>query len=295
MERIKSQYAHGEPGHIQQAQYFYYDVGPGQSDEIAIVCGGHEICAPDFTINRQSYPYYVIEYGIRGRGYLEINGTQHEITSGVIAGFAPGMTHHYKVDPADPLEHIFLVITGSGVQSLFEKCHIIDRGAMLSYEPQRTLEIFSRIIDTGLEKSPFSQELCCAYLRTVLYEQTANGIVRGEHQSESERTYHKCRGYIDKNFSEIISISEVADNCCVNIRYMARLFRLYAKLTPQQYVMRLKMNRAGQLLLNSDLSVKNVAMLVGFDDPYHFSRNFRKFHAISPKQYRTKHLEISGN
>lgn len=292
MERIKSQYAHGEPGHIRQAQYFYYDVGPEQSEELAVVCGGHEICAPDFTLKRQSYPYYVIEYGIRGRGFLEINGTDHEITSGVIAGFTPGMSHHYRVDNDDPLEHIFLVITGSGTDTLFGGCGITDRGAMMSYEPQRSLEIFSAIMDTGLGKLPFSQELCCCYLKTVLYEQASNDIRIGRHHSESERTYHKCRSYIDRHFSEIVAVSQVADQCCVNIRYMARLFRQYAKLTPQEYVMRLKMNRAGQLLLNSDLSVKNVAMLVGFTDPYHFSRNFKNFHAVSPKKYRDKHLAL---
>lgn len=291
MEHIKSQYSHGRPGNISQAEYFYYDIGPEHLDEFAIVCGGHELCAGDFSIDRQSYPYYVIEYGIRGRGFIEIDGVEHEMTSGVIAGFAPGMTHKYSVDPKDPLEHIFLVITGSGVEEIFEKCHIIKRGAMMSYEPQRSLEIFSNIIDTGLQKSPFSQELCCVYLKTVLFEQATADVQKGRHHSESERTYHRCRSYIDQNFSEITSVTEVADNCSINIRYMARLFKLYGSIKPQEYVMRLKMNRAGQLLLNSELPVKNIAMLVGFEDPYHFSRNFSKFHGISPKQYRSKHLQ----
>jgi AraC-like DNA-binding protein len=291
MEHIKSQYAHGRPGNIRQAEYFYYDIDPGHNEEFAIVCGGHELCAADFSIERLSYPYYVIEYGIRGRGTLEIDGTCHELRSGVIAGFAPGMRHKYSVDDSDPLEHIFLVITGSGVEELFQKCHLTKRGSIMSYEPQRALEIFSNIMDTGLEKSPFSRELCCIYLKTVLYEQTASDIKKGRLHSESEKTYHRCRSYIDRNFSEITAISEVAENCYVNIRYMARLFKTYAAITPQQYVMRLKMNRAGQLLLNSELPIKNVATLVGFSDPYHFSRNFSKFHSISPKQYRRKHLQ----
>ncbi|MFI4912072.1 MAG: AraC family transcriptional regulator [Sedimentisphaeraceae bacterium JB056] len=291
MEHIKSQYSHGRPGNIRQAEYFYYDIGPEHQAEFAIVCGGHELCAGDFFLERQSYPYYVIEYGIRGRGFIEIDGVEHEITSGVIAGFTPGMRHKYSVDSSDPLEHIFLVITGSGVEDIFEKCHIVKRGSMMSYDPQRSLQAFSNIIDTGLEKSPFSQELCCAYLKSLLFEQAANDVKKGRLHSESEKTYHRCRSYIDQRFSEITSISDVADNCCVNIRYMARLFKNYGSITPQEYVMRLKMNRAGQLLLNSDLPVKNIAMLVGFEDPYHFSRNFTKFHGISPKKYRSKHLQ----
>lgn len=290
MELIKSQYAHGTPGRIRQAQYFYYDISPEDAQEFAVVCGGHELCAPEFTINRQSYPYYVVEYAIRGRGCLEINGVEHELRSGVIAGFTPGMTHRYSVDLKDPLEHIFLVITGSGVEEFFKNCRLIDSGAIMSYEPQRTLQIFTSIMDAGLEKSPFSQELCCSYLKIALYEQAADDVRSAGHKSESERTYHKCRSYIDKNFSDIVAVSEVADNCCVNIRYMARLFKTYGSLSPHEYIMRLKMNRAGQLLLNSELPVKVVAKLVGFEDPYHFSRNFSKFHGISPKLYRIKHI-----
>ncbi len=291
MEHIKSQYAHGRPGNILEAEYFYNDISPNSSEEFAIVCGGHELCAGDFIIDRLSYPYYVIEYAIRGRGFLEIEGTTHELTSGIIAGFTPGMQHRYSVDEKQPLEHIFLVITGSAIEDIFEKCHIIQRGSMMSNEPQRSLEMFSQIIDTGLEKLPFSHELCCAYLKTILFEQAAGEAKKGRLHSESEQTYHRCRNYIDRNFSEITSVSEVADKCFINIRYMSRLFKSYAKITPQEYMFRLKMNRAGQLLLNSDLPVKNVAALVGFSDPYHFSRNFSKFHGISPKNYRNKHLQ----
>jgi AraC-like DNA-binding protein len=291
MEHIKSQYAHGRPGNIRQAQYFYYDIRLEDDARFAIVCGGHELCACDFSIERQSYPYYVIEYGVRGRGFLEIEGTTHEITSGVIAGFTPGMRHRYSVDEKDPLEHIFLVITGSGVEELFQSCHIIKRGSMMSNQPQRSLEIFSEIIDTGLEKSPFSRQLCCAYLKTILFEQAAADIKKGRLHSESEKTYHRCRSRIDKNFSEIKAISEVAADCGVNIRYMSRLFKKFANITPQEYLFRLKMNRASQLLLNSDLPIKNISMLVGFADPYHFSRNFSRFHGISPKNYRNKHLQ----
>ncbi len=290
MEYIKSKYAYGVPGNIREAQYFYYDISPQYAEELAIVCGGHELCAADFSVKRQSYPYYVIEYGIRGKGFLQVNDTEYELSSGVIAGFAPGMPHRYSVDKDNPLEHIFLVLTGSGVERLFQKWQLTRRAAMTSFQPQRSLEVFSNIIDTGIEKLPFSQELCCCYLKTILFEQAANQFKKGRYHSESERTYHKCRGYIDQNFSSIRAIAEVADYCCIDIRYMARLFKRYGKITPQEYVIRLKMNRAGQLLLNTELPVKNVAMLVGYQDPYHFSRNFKKFHGVSPKPYRNKHL-----
>jgi len=54
--------------------------------------------------------------------------------------------------------------------------------------------------------------------------------------------------------------------------------------------MRLKLNKAASLLLTSSRPVHEVAAQVGFEDPYHFSRNFKKFHGLSPRNYRLAHI-----
>ncbi|RKY06254.1 MAG: hypothetical protein DRP56_07760 [Planctomycetota bacterium] len=103
-------------------------------------------------------------------------------------------------------------------------------------------------------------------------------------------TYLQCKRYIDDNFSKISSPQEVADQCGINPRYMSTLFKRHCHTPPHEYVMRLKLNKAANLLLASMLSVKEIAYQVGFDDPYHFSRSFKKFHGLSPKHYRYKHI-----
>ena len=56
--------------------------------------------------------------------------------------------------------------------------------------------------------------------------------------------------------------------------------------------MRLKLNKAGRMLLTSELSVKEIASMVGFEDQFHFSRNFKKHFGYSPSEYRNMHISV---
>ncbi len=71
---------------------------------------------------------------------------------------------------------------------------------------------------------------------------------------------------------------------------MSRLFKQYQNITPWEHIMRLKLNKAATLLLTSDLPVKTIARSIGFEDQYHFSRNFKKFYGYSPQKYRKIHI-----
>jgi transcriptional regulator GlxA family with amidase domain len=108
--------------------------------------------------------------------------------------------------------------------------------------------------------------------------------------SISTQTYQKCKTYIDTHFSWIQTPGEVAEQCEIDIRYMASLFKKHCHISPSQYIMALKLNKAANLLLTTDDKVKEIAEQVGFEDPYHFSKNFKQFHGQSPNHYRHEHM-----
>jgi AraC-like DNA-binding protein len=289
--QIKSEFAPGRAAPVKRSEYFYYEVSPNDRPGMAIVCGGYELCAADYEVKRNSYPYHVVEYIVRGRGTLEINGTVHPLSAGTIAVFSPGQSHHYLCDPSDPLEHIFLALTGEDAAGLFELSTFNRLGAIQSSDPQGSFELFMKIMETGLEKPPLSQELCCCYLKCVLLEQASANQMPRENGSPAVNSFFRAKNYIDRNFSELKGVKAVAESVGLNIRYLSRLFKRYINLTPSEYIMRLKLNRGGKLLLSTELPVKRIAEMVGFDDPYHFSRNFKNHHGLSPAKYRTAHIE----
>ena len=285
-KKIKQKYTQGTPGHVLSAEYFYFDTAPNYDKELAIVCGGYEKCAPDYEIDRNDYPYYFMKCTTKGKGTLIINSNSYQLKAGVISGFGPGIPHHYIADPTDSMEHIFITFVGTSARELLESSLLANKGILEPTNPPETVETIEKIFNIGLEKKPYSQQICCSYLRILLLMQASNVSNYQKEFSISLSTYLKCKSYIDRNFSQLNSPQQVAQALGLNIRYIANLFKKYSDITPHQYIMRLKLNKAANLLLSTTFSIKEIADLVGFDDPYHFSRNFKKFHGISPLHYR---------
>lgn len=273
-------------GHVTESKYFFFDTDPKKKHELAIVFGGIEKCAADFEIKRQTYPYYVIEIPTKGTCSLTIGSKRHALAANHIGGLAPGTPHHYKCDTNNPMEHIFVAFFGSHAKQLFLKSGLNNGNVLKLKKAGEILYLAQAILKNGFEKTANSHELCCSYLRTLLLEQSADLVPADQSECASMNSYMRCRRYIDENFSKLFLPSEVAAKCNVNVRYMSKLFKKYANITPHEYIMRLKLNKAANLLLISNDTIKNIAEMTGFLDPYHFSRNFKKFHGISPNFYR---------
>lgn len=288
---IKSKFVRGLPGHVLKAEYFYFETEPKNKNKLAIVCGGYEKCAPDYLINRRSYPYYVIKYTLNGKGIFTINSREYLLKSGSLSGFCPKDTHRYCSNHSNPLEHIFIIFTGTEAEQLFKQSTIMSKGKVDVSSQSECVYILKAIMKTGIEKVPFSQEICCDLLRVLLLKQAAGNNTSEFNFTRSMDTYQRCKKYIDDNFTKIFSPAETADACAVDIRYMARLFRKYSKITPHEYIMRLKLNKASAMLLTSSFSINEIGYALGFNDPYHFSRVFKKFHGLAPKNYRKLYIE----
>ena len=84
-------------------------------------------------------------------------------------------------------------------------------------------------------------------------------------------------------------MDQVARECRVDPAYLCRLFRRYAHQSPYQFLLRLKMNLAAEQLQNPELLIKQVASQLGFSDPFHFSRAFKKIFGLSPEDFRRLH------
>ncbi len=277
-------------GNVIESKYFFFDTTPNSRAQLAIVFGGFERCAADFEINRRTYPYYVLEIPIRGKCDIKIDAKDYCLERGVLGAITPDVAHHYKCNAKEPMEHIFIAFTGSQAKELYENCGLADSNVVELANPVEIQYLAEAILRKGLEKTQYSHELCCSYLRTLLLEQAAAEAQIGKSACASTQTYRKCLHFIDENFSSISSPSQVADTFDINVRYLSRLFKRFGNTSPLNYIMRLKLNKAASMLLTSNLSVKEIAELVGFEDQFHFSRNFKKLHNLSPQHYRDRHL-----
>lgn len=94
--------------------------------------------------------------------------------------------------------------------------------------------------------------------------------------------------YINEHLAEDLSLAVIARQIDMSQYHFARLFKQSTGLAPHQYVIQCRIERAKQLLLQSKLSIAEVASLVGFTDQSHFTRYFKRLVGVKPTTVRKK-------
>jgi YesN/AraC family two-component response regulator len=134
-------------------------------------------------------------------------------------------------------------------------------------------------VATVLSKGLFSPEETLAHVDAALernreLSQQAQGLVR------------QAMAYIHEHYAESISRTDLAEHVALNEDYLTACFRRELGVTPITYINRFRVNQAQQLLLDTDKSVTEIALDVGFSDSGYFSRVFRREVGLSPTDYR---------
>jgi transcriptional regulator GlxA family with amidase domain len=91
---------------------------------------------------------------------------------------------------------------------------------------------------------------------------------------------------MEQNLEETISPSALAKEAGMSTRQLERLFRRYLNRSPKRYYMEIRLQRARNLLLQTDMSVINVALACGFTSPSHFSKCYRSYFDRTPYRER---------
>lgn len=108
---------------------------------------------------------------------------------------------------------------------------------------------------------------------------------------QSKHKIERAKAYIQENYAHSISLEEVADLCELSSNYLSNLFKETTGETFIDYVTNVRLKEASQLLEETDLSLKEISFMVGYKDPNYFSRVFKKYFQLSPKQYQQKLLK----
>ncbi|MCI2393682.1 GlxA family transcriptional regulator [Aliiroseovarius sediminis] len=99
---------------------------------------------------------------------------------------------------------------------------------------------------------------------------------------------------MEANIEEPISPSILAADVGMSTRQLERLFRRYLNRSPKRYYMELRLQKARNLLMQTDMSVINVALACGFSSPSHFSKCYRSHYDTTPYRERGSHAAKGG-
>ncbi|NTV90365.1 MAG: helix-turn-helix transcriptional regulator, partial [Clostridiales bacterium] len=119
-----------------------------------------------------------------------------------------------------------------------------------------------------------------------LVEAGGAGELYADSVTKADSYLNKAIEYINMNYSRQISVADVANHVGLNRSYIGSLFKNRLGTSIQEYLINLRIGKASLLLKDPKLSIGDISRSVGYDDPLHFSKAFRKTRQMSPRDYR---------
>ena len=271
---------------VTDAKRFFIEGAAEKSTTIKVVCGGCEQTGPEFRINRESFPYYSLEFVAKGNGTAILAGREYQLAQGTIFSYGPGISQVITAAPNSAMTKYFIDFTGGRAKDMIQKYADSVATAIRVSRPDAITRIFDDIISHGLSDSPYRSIICSTLLEYLFYRIAETTVTEETKLTRALTTYQQCRQHIKENFVTLKSLTDIAEACSIDNAYLCRLFKRFDTQSPYQYLTYLKMAYAAQQLQSPDVMVKEIAYSLGFDDPFHFSRTFRKVFGIAPRSFK---------
>ncbi|EDS78019.1 transcriptional regulator [Clostridium novyi A str. 4552] len=194
-------------------------------------------------------------------------------------------------DELDP-DVIFLGLAMPGINGL-EVANIIKKKdknkkiiLMSAYDDFKFVQKALRIkVDDYLLK-PIRPQKIVSILNEFIKDTTRK--IQEENTENCTEEFKEVIEYIDNNFKNDITLKDVAN--CVNFSssYLSKLFKKEMGINFNRYITKIRINKAKELLINSTISVNEIAFSVGYNEPNYFCKVFKKIVKMTPSEYRTK-------
>jgi AraC-like DNA-binding protein len=270
---------------VLESRRYFLNLTPAPTKGITVVCGGCEHCEPDYRIDRKGFPFYGIEFVAKGEGELRLMKREYHLRPGMVFAYGPRMPHRIQNDRHAPMVKYYIDFVGDKAVRLLNKSPLGGGKAAQVSDPHQVYEVFELLHRNGIGDSPFSNEICAILLELLLLKISEKAVLNAHDDTRALVSYQRCKQYIEQYFAGLKSLAEVAQATHVDVSYLCRLFQRFDHASPYQCLMRLKMNRAAELLLDQGLRVKEVAAELRFSDPYNFSRAFKHVYGLSPERF----------
>lgn len=265
---------------VLNGRYANFSTATGKQCDTFIV--GYEECAPDYEIERGGFPFWTLEFVVAGRGYYQDERHQRAIESGMLFAYGPRQYHRFGNDTGHPFRKYFLSSHSEAFPKAWAKAGLTPGQLFPMGTVVPLASIFDQMLDEG-EQSDAQTETILAGLEKVLFSLIVRhtGTVRGD-KSSSRKVYDLAMEIIQNEFRELHSLTDLAQRTGYSSEYLCRVFRMYHGQSPYQVLLHRKMSTAWLLLRDGKWQVNAVASELGFADPLHFSRLFRKIMRCSP-------------
>lgn len=224
---------------------------------------------------------YLLTFVCEGEATLTADGRTMTLSEGDAYVMFPESLASYETTEGEPWSIRWVTLTGSQMASLLPLLGLTPETPILRpAEPARVERLLEELF-SKTEKADVHSKLAATGMLYELFSCLAQPAAPTANATVSEAVR-----YMSRHYAEELTVHGLAERAYLNNNYFSKLFSSQIGLTPQQFLLRIRMERAKELLRYTDLTVGEVAEKVGFADALYFSRVFRRYAGCSPSEFR---------
>jgi AraC-like DNA-binding protein len=238
---------------------------------------------------------YQFIYITNGQGIFESEScSQVKVNAGTIIFIFPNEQHRYKPDNSTGWDEYWVGVKGSIID------HLLSTGYLSPKNPchyigfsEGIISLYYSIIENTKQEKPGYQPLIAGMVLHLLGAYHSISKQSAINNSEEETIINRARLLFRSNISNAYSPEQVAQDINVGYSWFRKRFKSYTGLSPGQYYLQLKIEKAKELLTTSNMQVKLIAVELNFDSTAYFSKIFKEKTGFNPTDYRARVCNIS--
>lgn len=250
---------------------------------------GIEQGIPGLGYNYEVLKNAVIHYVTKGYGTFKFNGKVYNLKQGDIFILLKGMQVEYVASIDDPWEYYWIGFSGSNANEYLNRTSITNSCVANCEENSKIPQIILNMCEISKTYNPSRSDdiLLLKELYSLLYALIEEFPKPFEYKDKELHTYiQDALNFINSNYMHSITVQEIADYVNLSRSYLYKMFIKNLKISPQKYLINLRMYKATLLLKNTKLPIGEVASNVGYSDSLLFSKTFSRYFSMSPLNYR---------
>jgi len=236
---------------------------------------------------------FQLVYIAQGGGIYESEQTgELRVATGTLMLHFPGIWHRYQPNQETGWEEFWVGFDGHYPtylmqQDCFSPQHpLIDMGFNIEF-----MEVFLQLIATVRHEGIAYRQIASCLVIQLLGLVYASALMKDKTHLKKEQVVQAIQMQLHKNWSGKIDFKALAEQQHVGYEWFRKAFKKVVGLSPSQYLQQLRIEKASQLLLQTPMTVAEVAHQAGYESEFYFSRIFKQKTGLSPSEYRkTKQL-----
>jgi len=254
--------------------------------------GMHE-CMPGYSYGPTIRDHYIIHYIFKGNGCFYADNKKHDLCEGQGFLIRPGKLTFYQADPSNPWHYVWVGFSGLKAGIYLEQANLTLDNPIFFYKNKKAMKKCILQMLKMKKDSQFRESRLLSHLYmflSMIIEENGENHTRKTIEKDIRHYVIKAVEYIEQNYSREIQISEVAHFTGIVRSYLFTVFKQSMGISPQEYLIKYRINKACELMHDSLLSISDISRSVGYNDVYQFSKIFKKCIGKSPSEYRKKLL-----